>query len=117
MREPAAKFLPHQTRREQPGVVAPRDALEATLPPGDYTALVHDAMYIPTSPCAAIEALPDDDKAAKDVFSVRHVRALMDAASATKQRRLIFDAGEDWRGAILFAFYTGASEDRLVARE
>jgi integrase len=64
--------------------------------------------YIPTNPCTAIEALPDDDKVEKDVFSVKHVRALMDAAVAKKRGRLIFEAGEDWRGAILFAFYTGA---------
>lgn len=64
--------------------------------------------YIPTNPCTAIEALPDDDKTEKEVFSAKHVRALMDAAVAMKHGRPIFEAGEDWCGAILFAFYTGA---------
>lgn len=65
--------------------------------------------YIPMNPCAAVEALPDDDKVEKDVFTSEHVRALMVAAvSRDSNGRLVFDGGEDWRGAILFAYYTGA---------
>jgi integrase len=63
--------------------------------------------YIPMNPCAAVEALPFE-KPEKQVFDVKHIRALM-AASVTRERgRLIFEAGEDWRGLILFSFYTGA---------
>jgi integrase len=32
----------------------------------------------------------------------------MEAAIERDENGMIFDAGEDWRGAILFAFYTGA---------
>ncbi|MEO7165775.1 MAG: phage integrase SAM-like domain-containing protein, partial [Chthoniobacterales bacterium] len=41
--------------------------------------------YIPTNPCEAVEALPDDQKLEKDVFTVQHVRLLMDTAVARKQ--------------------------------
>jgi integrase len=63
--------------------------------------------YIPMNPCAAIESLPFE-KAEKQVFEAKHIRALMAAAAMRERGRLIFAAGEDWRGAILFAFYTGA---------
>jgi integrase len=63
--------------------------------------------YIPMNPCAAIEPLPFE-KPEKHVFDAKHVRALMAAAVMRERGRLIFEAGEDWRGAILFAFYTGA---------
>ena len=65
--------------------------------------------YIPMNPCAAVEALPDDEKTEKDVFTGEHVRALMDAAvSRDSKGNLVFEAGEDWRGMILLAYYTGA---------
>src|SRR5262249_7560136 len=63
--------------------------------------------YIPTNPCTAIESLPVE-KPQKDVFATKHIKALMDAAMERKNGRMIFEAGEDWRGAILLAFYIGA---------
>ncbi len=63
--------------------------------------------YILKNPCAAVETLPVA-KFEKHVFSGDDVRALMDAASSRKSERLVFDAGDEWRGVILLAFYTGA---------
>jgi integrase len=62
--------------------------------------------YIPTNPCTAVESLPFK-KPEKHVFTREHVRSLMDAANMREHGRLVFEAGEDWRGAILFAYYTG----------
>jgi integrase len=62
--------------------------------------------YIPMNPAAAIESLPFE-KPEKHVFEAKHIRVLMNAAVIRERGRLIFEAGEDWRGAILFAFYTG----------
>ena len=54
--------------------------------------------YIPMNPATAIESLPFE-KPEKDVFEAKHIRALMAAAVMRERGRLIFEAGEDWRGA------------------
>lgn len=51
--------------------------------------------YIPTNPCAAVEALRDDADASRETFSAEQVSALVGAAEG------------DWKGAILAGFYTG----------
>ena len=65
------------------------------------------------SPAEAVE-LPatarDDDggETKRDAFTVEQVKALMDAAIAREHGRPVFEAGAEWRGAILFAYRTGA---------
>lgn len=44
----------------------------------------------------------------REAFSPEQVEALMNAAIAREHGRPVFEAGEDWRGAILFAYFTGA---------
>jgi hypothetical protein len=51
------------------------------------------------------------EKATKQrgTFSLpKQIEALMKAAIASDQGKPIFDAGEEWRGATLFAYFTGA---------
>jgi integrase len=52
--------------------------------------------YISTNPCLAISAQRDEEKADRDIFTVKQVRSLIDAARGT-----------DWEGAVRVAFYTG----------
>jgi integrase len=43
------------------------------------------------------------------VFTPAQIKALLDASIAKlKNENPVFEAGKDWRGAILFAYYTGA---------
>ncbi len=99
-------ILAFRKTRTEKGLVASTVNLQVTIIGGAFIAARRQG-YIPMNPCAAVEPLPFE-KVVKDVFAPAHVRALMDAAIAREHGRLIFDAGEDWQGAILFAFYTGA---------
>jgi len=47
-------------------------------------------------------------EATRNVFTLKQIEALMKAAIASDRGKPLFDAGEQWRGAILFAYYTGA---------
>ena len=51
--------------------------------------------YIPTNPCAAVEALRDDADVERETFATEQVQALLRAAEG------------DWQGAILCGFTTG----------
>jgi integrase len=67
-----------------------------------------DLGYISVNPCASIKSL-EEDTVEKAVFSIEHIRGLMNAAvQADKKNRPIFSAGADWRGLILFGYYTAA---------
>lgn len=65
------------------------------------------------NPAEAVE-LPDKAKSADDggtsrgAFNPEQIEELLKAATATKRDAPVFDAGEEWRGAILCAYYTGA---------
>ena len=48
------------------------------------------------------------DEATRNVFTPKQIEALMKAAIASDHGKPLFDAGEEWRGAILFAYFTGA---------
>jgi integrase len=50
----------------------------------------------------------DGGEATRDVFTPKQIEALMKAAIVREQGKPVFDAGEEWRGAILFAYFTGA---------
>lgn len=51
--------------------------------------------YVPTNPCAAVEALRDDVEAIRDPFTTEQVGDLLAAAEG------------DWKGAILCGYFTG----------
>jgi integrase len=44
----------------------------------------------------------------RGIFTPKQVEALMKAAIAREHGKPVFDAGEEWQGAILFAYFTGA---------
>jgi len=50
----------------------------------------------------------DGGEATRDVFTPKQIEGLMKAAIVCEQGKPVFDAGEEWRGAILFAYFTGA---------
>jgi integrase len=51
----------------------------------------------------------DGSQATRDVFTPDQINALLKAATAKeKNGKPVFDAGQEWRGAILLAYYTGA---------
>ncbi len=50
----------------------------------------------------------EGEEATRDVFTPKQVEALMKAAIVREHGKPVFDAGEEWRGAILFAYFTGA---------
>ena len=50
----------------------------------------------------------DGSEVGRDVFTPEQVSALMAAAVEQHHGKPAFDAGSDWRGAILFAYLTGA---------
>ena len=50
----------------------------------------------------------DGGEARRDVFTPKQIEALMNAATVREHGKPVFDAGEEWRGAILFAYFTGA---------
>jgi integrase len=50
----------------------------------------------------------DGAEATRDIFTPKQVKALMEAAVVREHGQPVFDAGEEWRGAIVFAYFTGA---------
>ena len=50
----------------------------------------------------------DGGETTRDVFTAEQVSALLDAAIAREHGKPVFAAGAEWRGAILFAYFTGA---------
>jgi integrase len=52
----------------------------------------------------------DGGDATRDVFTPEQIKALLKAAIAKDEKtgRPFFEAGKEWRGTILFAYYTGA---------
>jgi integrase len=66
------------------------------------------------NPVEAVELPPtakdsDGAETTRDVFTPDQIKALLDASIAKlKNEKPVFEAGKDWRGAILFAYYTGA---------
>ncbi len=50
----------------------------------------------------------DDREVSRDAFTPEQVGALMKATVAQENGRAIFETGQDWYGAILFAYCTGA---------
>lgn len=48
------------------------------------------------------------DESGRESFTPEQVEALMKAAIVREHGRPVFEAGEEWRGAILFAYLTGA---------
>jgi integrase len=50
----------------------------------------------------------DGSEATRDVFTLKQIKALMEAAVAREHAKPVFEAGEQWRGAILLAYFTGA---------
>jgi len=68
---------------------------------------------ITVNPVEAVElpataATKSDSESTRDAFTTEQVEALLKAAVAREHGRQIFEAGEDWHGAILFAYFTGA---------
>jgi len=65
------------------------------------------------NPAEAVE-LPSRAKndnggeATRDVFTPKQVEALLEAAILREHGQPVFEAGEEWRGLILFAYFTGA---------
>ena len=65
------------------------------------------------NPAESVE-LPADTKtddgteASRDPFNLQQIRALMSAAVAKEKDKPVFKFGEEWRGAILCAYYIGA---------
>ena len=68
---------------------------------------------ITVNPVEAVE-LPasakgeDGGETTRAAFTGEQVAALLDAAIAREHGRPVFEAGAEWRGAILFAYFTGA---------
>jgi integrase len=62
-----------------------------------------ESVELPAKPKAE-----NGDEATRNVFTPKQIEALIKAAIASDQGRPLFDAGEEWRGAILFAYFTGA---------
>lgn len=60
---------------------------------------------IPSNPAAAVDSL-NEKGAVRGVFESEQVRALLMACEGFKKKGR--DCGNDWRGACLVAFYTGA---------
>ena len=50
----------------------------------------------------------DDSETTRKPFTVEQVTALLEAATLREHGRPVFEHGEEWRGAILFAYFTGA---------
>jgi integrase len=68
---------------------------------------------ITVNPVEAVElpATPkgkDGSDNTRDAFTSEQIEALLKAAGAREQGKPVFEAGEEWRGAILFAYFTGA---------
>jgi integrase len=56
----------------------------------------------------------DGAEASRDPFSPDQINALMNAATIKEEGNPIFKAGDEWRGAILTAYYTGARLQDVV---
>lgn len=50
----------------------------------------------------------DGGEATREVFTPKQIKALLNAAILREHGKPVFHAGEEWRGAILFAYFTGA---------
>ncbi len=50
----------------------------------------------------------DGSETKRDAFTVEQVEALLDAAIVREHGKPVFETGAEWRGAILFAYFTGA---------
>jgi integrase len=62
-----------------------------------------EAVELPSPP-----KLKDDRELARDAFTPDQIEAMINAAVVQEHGRAVFEAGRDWRGAILFAYFTGA---------
>lgn len=56
----------------------------------------------------AVAKSEDGAEARRDAFTVEQVEALLGAAISHEHGKPVFEAGAEWRGAILFAYFTGA---------
>lgn len=68
---------------------------------------------IPVNPVEAVELPPapkgnDGTDNTRDAFTAEQIDALLNTAIIREHGRPVFEAGEEWRGAILFAYFTGA---------
>jgi integrase len=50
----------------------------------------------------------DGNESSRDPFTSDQIEALLSAATEKEHGKMVFHAGEEWRGAILCAYYTGA---------
>jgi integrase len=50
----------------------------------------------------------EESDTTRDAFTPEQVEALLDAATVREHGKPVFEAGAEWRGAILFAYFTGA---------
>jgi integrase len=62
-----------------------------------------ESVELPAKPKAE-----NGDEATRNVFTLKQIEALMNAAIASDLGKPLLDVGEQWRGAILFAYFTGA---------
>ncbi len=62
----------------------------------------HKHGLIPHNPCKAVPALKDREKKAKECFTLRQIRQLLAAAD------------DDWKGLILFGYFTGMRLQDIV---
>jgi integrase len=68
---------------------------------------------ITTNPAEAVELPPrakdsEGNETSREAFTPEQVEALMQAAALRENKRLVFDAGDEWRLAILTGYLTGA---------
>jgi integrase len=99
-------ILEFRKQRTEKGLTASTTNLDVKIISAAFNAARRQG-YISVNPCAAIESLPSK-QSEKGVFTREHVKALMKAAAQQEHGRPVFEAGEDWCGAILFSYYTGA---------
>ncbi len=99
-------ILDFRKTRTAKGLTASTTNLDVKIISGAFNAAKRQG-YIPMNPCTAVESLPIE-RTEKGVFSRDHVKMLMKAAVQKENGRAVFDAGNDWQGAILFSYYTGA---------
>jgi len=68
--------------------------------------LIHNPAESVELPAAA--KTDDGAETSRDPFSLQQIKALLDAAVRKEHGKPTFKAGEEWRGAILCAYYIGA---------
>ena len=103
-------ILAFRKMRSAKGLAASTVNLDVTIIGGAFNA-AKDQGYISLSPCSGVEPLPEtiaNQSLEKATFAPEHIRALMNAAVIREHGRLVFKAGEDWRGLILFSYYVGS---------